>query len=140
MQLMLVSHGDFAKEILKSAEMIMGKFTDVVEFGLEPDDGPQELSEKIAAFLKTLSKDEIVIVMVDLLGGTPSNVITKLLSSDYPNLNIISGLNLPMLVAFMNQKFLGQPFDKAALIAAGKEGVVDVNEKITALADSDDED
>lgn len=140
MRLLLMSHGNMAQETLKSAELILGKIEQATAIGLQPEEGPDELFADAEKALAGIKPDESVVVLVDLLGGTPSNVVVRLLAA-HPNLKIASGLNLPMLIDFVNQQLMGKTFDKAQLLTAARNGVMDVNQALADSADADgDED
>lgn len=140
MRLLLMSHGNMAQETLKSAELILGKIEQATAIGLQPEEGPDELFADAEKALTGIKPDESAVVLVDLLGGTPSNVVVRLLAA-HPNLKIASGLNLPMLIDFVNQQLMGKTFDKAQLLTAARNGVMDVNQALADSADADgDED
>lgn len=140
MRLLLMSHGNMAQETLKSAELILGKIEQATAIGLQPEEGPDELFADAEKALAGIKPDESAVVLVDLLGGTPSNVVVRLLAA-HPNLKIASGLNLPMLIDFVNQQLMGKTFDKAQLLTAARNGVMDVNQALADSADADgDED
>ncbi|KRN27540.1 PTS family mannose fructose sorbose porter component IIA [Lactobacillus selangorensis] len=138
MRLLLISHGNMAIETLKSAELILGTIENTKALGLQPSEGPDDLMKEAQAFLDAGDNDEPTVVIVDLLGGTPSNVVVRLMAQ-YPQLQVVSGLNLPMLIDYVNQSLLGTTFNKEELMEAGKNGVIDINEKLSS-SDDDDED
>ena len=82
------THGHFGEELVKSAELITGKMEGVRTLSLLPD---MKNAEEV---LSTTEKPYVV--LVDLFGGTPCNVLT-VLSKKY-NYDIVSGVNLPMLI------------------------------------------
>lgn len=99
----LASHGDFAKYALNSAEMIVGKQKNVgvlsVTLDLNLDQAKQEMEE----IYDRLDHRGGTIILVDILGGTPSNVSGNFcLTKD--NVLVISGLNLPMLLDLFNNR------------------------------------
>jgi len=81
---------------------------------------------------------EQVYLIVDLLGGTPGNVAVNL-TQEFPELHVISGLNLPMVINYANQKFIGSDIKIADLLKESKEGIVDVNDFLNSDSDDDDE-
>lgn len=129
MKLLLMSHGNLAIEALKSAEMILGPLTGVKAIGLQPSQGPEDLQCEAEQFID-IAKDESVVVMVDLLGGTPSNVVVRLLAK-YPQLQVMSGLNLQMILSYENQIMLNADFDKESILKEARDGVLDVNDKLS---------
>ncbi|KRN32137.1 PTS sugar transporter subunit IIA [Liquorilactobacillus mali] len=135
MKLILASHGPLAKAILASAELIIGKIDDVATFSLTKEMGPKDLEKELSEEIEK-TDDTDIILGLDLLGGTPSNVSVALLAK-YPNLEVITGINLPMIIEYGNQKMLGQ-LDVAQLISMGTSGINNVKEKLAE--DQDDED
>ncbi|MCV3763124.1 PTS sugar transporter subunit IIA [Companilactobacillus formosensis] len=139
MALILMSHGNMAIETLKSAELIIGELPETVALGLQKSDGPETLKAKVETEIKKYYGKEPVFLIVDLLGGTPGNVAVNL-TQDYPEMHVISGLNLPMVINYANQKFIGQDIKVSDIMKEGKDGIVDVNAFINAESDEDDED
>lgn len=137
MKLILASHGPFAKSILVSAEMIIGKIQNAVAFSLTKEMGPNDLEKLLVEEISKTPESENIVIGLDLLGGTPSNVATKLMLR-YPNIDVLTGINLPMVIEFGNQQMLNK-FDLSNLIKMGVDGITDVKEKLKAN-DDDDED
>lgn len=98
--LYICTHGRFGEEIVNSAEMIYDKLEDVKVFSLLPGMSPEEYCALIEEQLKNEKKE--VFALVDLFGGTPSNTMA-MLSTKY-TLQILSGLNLAMLIEMYSQK------------------------------------
>ncbi|WEV36748.1 PTS sugar transporter subunit IIA [Lactobacillus sp. ESL0677] len=128
MRMLLMSHGQMAQAALGSAELIMGKLDNVKAIGLNPDQGPEDLQKEAEEFLDQ-GTDKETVVAVDVLGGTPSNVVIRLFA-EYPDIQVISGVNLPLIIEFANQSMMGQGLNKPQLIAMAKDGIVDVNAKL----------
>lgn len=75
--------------------------------------------------------DEIL-VFVDLLGGSPCTVAIKLFAEN-PKVKLISGMNVPVvLTATLEHE------EVSAIVAQGKDSIIDVKEKLTAYEDDDD--
>ncbi|MFT9096929.1 PTS sugar transporter subunit IIA [Liquorilactobacillus sp.] len=135
MKLILASHGPLAGAILASAELIIGKIDNVAAFSLTKEMGPKDLERELSEEIEKTDDDDIVLGL-DLLGGTPSNVSVILLAK-YPKLEVITGINLPMVIEYGNQKMLGQ-LNVAQLISMATAGVTNVKEKLAE--DQSDED
>ncbi|MFG1199370.1 PTS sugar transporter [Pediococcus acidilactici] len=129
MRLLLMSHGNMAIETLKSAEMILGHIDNMKAIGLQPNQGPEDLQKAAEEFINDNPNQDKTMVAVDLLGGTPSNVVVRLMAK-YPDLEVVSGLNLPMVIGFANQVMMGMDVDKQSLISEAQNGVADVNAKL----------
>ena len=100
-RIVVCTHGSFGEEIIKSAEMIIGPMENVDVFSLKPGRDPFEYREEIREFLDNHLEDEFL-CFVDLFGGTPSNTLAAL--SNRENFEIISGLNLAMLIEVYSQR------------------------------------
>lgn len=98
-KILILTHGRFGEELVKSAEMIVGEIKNIKVFSLMPEMSAEDYRNKVADYLKEV--DNEVISLVDLFGGTPSNTVAAL--SQKFDIEIISGLNLPMLLeVYMN--------------------------------------
>lgn len=101
--LLVASHGEYAKYALKSAEMIAGNqencgvLSVAMDFTL--DDAIQEMENQIAK----LDCSNGVVILVDILGGTPCNVSGCLVLTR-ENVLVLSGLNLPMLLDLLTNR------------------------------------
>lgn len=102
--IIISAHGKFSEEILKSAEMIFGKQEQVETVTFLPGEGVEELEIKYNNILKKLASQNEVLFMVDLFGGSPFNVASEI-AAGKENMDIITGINLPMLLSvFENRK------------------------------------
>ena len=75
-QLVLISHGRFCEELQRSTEMIMGPQESIHSVALLPEEGPDDF---LAKFLDTIKDFDDYLVFADLLGGTPCNVVSRLI-------------------------------------------------------------
>lgn len=78
--ILIATHGDFASGLLSAVELIAGKQEKVGTIGLHHEDGIEEFEQKVNNMLDDLDDGDGVLVFVDILGGTPSNVIFRSLS------------------------------------------------------------
>jgi len=121
--IILASHGKFAQESLKSAEMIMGPQESIIALALEPEDDPQELKNKIYQAVEKLDRGHGVIILVDLLGGSPGNAAAYLAKDGYP---VITGLNLPMLLELIGMRYGDMEETVNHIIYSGKDSIEDL--------------
>lgn len=92
------THGTTANSLIETAEMICGKQTqcEAVPFlmGQSLDDFQQQIEQKLAMLTE---QGSAILCLVDLKGGTPFNTLVKLIPN-YPMMEIITGVNIPMLL------------------------------------------
>lgn len=130
-QLLLISHGPFSQALKQSTEMIMGPQEGIHTVSLLPEEGPEDFETKLVGTLEQLDD---VIVLADLMGGTPCNVAAKLLMQGY-SFDLFAGMNMPMVIGFINASLIGDSID---LKAFGAENIHKVNEMLTVVDDEED--
>lgn len=131
--LILVSHGDFCKELKKSAEMILGAQKNIFTVSLLPHEGEKKFTEKFDEVTDLL--DEDYTVFSDLLGGTPCNIVSKKIMSG-SKFDLYTGMNLPMIISFVNATMTG---NNHTILEETKESIIKVNDLLDAN-DFDEED
>ncbi|QBK28097.1 PTS sugar transporter subunit IIA [Streptococcus pneumoniae] len=131
--LILVSHGRFCEELRGSTEMIMGTLLqDIYTVALLPEDGPEEFTAKFEAVIEGLDD---FLVFADLLGGTPCNVVSRLIMEGR-DIDLYAGMNLPMVIEFINASLTGADADYKSRAA---ESIVKVNDLLAGFDDDEDE-
>lgn len=91
-----MSHGNMAKETFASTQMIVGDLVNAEIVSMEAEDGLSGTQAKLQAILQK-NGDIPTIVLTDLKGGTPCNVAMMAMGT-YPQLRVVSGLNLAMVI------------------------------------------
>lgn len=97
------THGRFSEEVLKSAEMIFGKQEQVETVTFLPGEGVEDLEIKYSNMLRKLEIQNEVLFMVDLFGGSPFNAASEI-AAGKENMDIITGINLPMLLSVFENR------------------------------------
>ncbi|SHJ67269.1 PTS system, mannose-specific IIA component [Dethiosulfatibacter aminovorans DSM 17477] len=124
----IMTHGDFGKELLKSVEMIVGKLEDACAISLKPGDSPEELKKRL---LEAMKGAEQVMVFTDMYGGTPFNVSVDVLQNRY--FHLVTGVNMPMLLDY----FMKDEVDIDELVEASKNTLVFVNKEMGHLQEEE---
>ena len=136
--IILVTHGPMATSIIESAEMLVGKSEKLVGITLQLSGNFEEFQQRIFAQARQLDEGSGVMILVDLLGGSPYNATAKVLSQE--NIECLTGLNLSMLLTALDQreycdlKQLAKECKEAAIT-----NIVDVRENLMIELDEDDE-
>ncbi len=131
-QLVLVSHGRFCEEFKKSTEMIMGPLDFIHTVPLLPEEGIDDFTAKFSATVKDLDD---YIVFADLLGGTPCNVVSRLILEGL-QIELYAGMNMPMVIEFINSALIGV---EAKYIEKANKYIVKVNDVLAEMNDDEDE-
>lgn len=94
--ILIVTHGNLGKELLATAELIMGKAENAEAIALNYQDDIRVLKDQVAASIERLDTGDGVVVFTDLFGGSPNNsVASNLKDMDF---KAITGTNLPMVI------------------------------------------
>ncbi len=96
--ILVVSHGDFSKSLIQTAEMIAGKQQQVSSVSLAANDGVDSLSAKVDTELSKFPESAPTLILADLWGGSPFNAAAKVVAKDPQKTALIAGVNLPILL------------------------------------------
>ena len=98
---LIITHLRLAEELLKTAEFIVGKIQQVRTLCLAPDTDVDHLHKDIEKAIKEVDDGDGVLLLVDMLGGTPSNLGLSFLEEG--RIEVVTGVNLPMVLKLANR-------------------------------------
>ena len=139
MKIILVGHGHFATGIYSSLQLIAGDQENVEAIDFVEGMSADELKQKI---LLAISNEEKVLILSDLLGGTPFKVSSTIMGENpTKTMNVLSGLNLAMLMEAVFAR-MAHGFDEVAdkAVAAAQSGVVNGKELFSTDVEAEEED
>ncbi|MCI4444893.1 MAG: PTS sugar transporter subunit IIA [Candidatus Aminicenantes bacterium] len=96
----IVSHGKLAEELLNALTIILGEAPNIEAISIGWYDDVEESKKKINQSIKKVDQKNGVIIFTDMFGGTPSNLSFSFLTEN--KIEIITGVNLPMLIKFVS--------------------------------------
>ena len=124
------THGLFAKELVRSCEMICGEQKNVRAVTLVPGEGPDDVVKKYEEAIKEL----------DCSGGSPYNAACRLVIANEAY-GIVTGVNLPMLIEMCSAQMMDEGLSIQELMEkaaeAGKTGMQFFH--ASQIADDDDD-
>jgi PTS system mannose-specific IIA component len=94
--MVLVTHGTLANAMREAMEHVVGKQKNLATVCIESDAEFESQRAEIAQRMAEVNEGDGVILLTDMFGGTPSNLAMSM--AVQPNVEIIGGMNLPMLV------------------------------------------
>lgn len=125
--ILIVSHGNFGKELLKSSEMIIGKIQNVECISFNLGDKFTDLCKKVEESIKKVGNNDLI-VFTDMYGGSTFNAVDKMMKSS--NFYHISGVNLPLFMDIaLNKDSYNMNEIIEKIIKNGKKSIVFVNDK-----------
>lgn len=121
--ILIITHGNLGVGLAESAFHILGKSWDNVDtLSVDKAEDPDRKLTVARTLAAGLNQGSGVLVLSDMLGGTPSNIASRLIRPG--EIEAVSGVNLPMLVRALSysQQTLDVVVSKA--VTGGLEGVV----------------
>ncbi|MFW5486971.1 MAG: PTS sugar transporter subunit IIA [Desulfovibrio sp.] len=130
--LLVVTHKDYGQALLEAAELIMGDAPDVKTVGVEASTEVDAIITRIQEAVREADKGHGVLVLTDMFGGTPTNLSLSLLNKQ--NLEVVTGVNMPMLLKAMGGLHLPLGQLAAAAKQAGEGGIIVAGELLRKKA------
>jgi mannose/fructose/sorbose-specific phosphotransferase system IIA component len=111
-QIVVASHGELARALVNTAELIAGQQADIRYYSLMPGDDVRGFQNSLA---EVVAQARPTLILVDMAGGTPWNIALQV-AAQHEAVRIVSGVNLPMLleITFSRQ---GMTIDQLATLA-----------------------
>lgn len=121
--LVVATHGHLAEELVSTAEGIVGKMPAVATCVVAPGASLEEIRDRVKDAVNSVESGSGVIVFADLCGGTPCTLSLTL--SRHLNLEVLTGVNLPMLLkaASLRSEHLTLSELAGALISYGQRNI-----------------
>ncbi|MBZ5984060.1 PTS fructose transporter subunit IIA [Leuconostoc gelidum subsp. gasicomitatum] len=140
--LILVSHGKFSEGLKDALGMFVGDNMDSVRaIGLQPGEDTQILATRFKKLVSELTADAELVVLGDIMGGSPLTTITNVLNQEgkLEKSIILGGMNFPMA---LNAAILKDSLSQQDLVTAiMKEAVSSVKQfsLVEKLNENDDD-
>jgi len=127
---LIVTHGEIGTSLLESASQILGQRpTQVCTLSVWRQDDPDDLVLRAREMMDQIDAGDGVLILTDIFGATPGNVVSKLLEDG--KVEGVSGASLPMLLRVLTGRNGGTPVSLAVLVqramSGGAEGLVHMN-------------
>lgn len=126
-RILLLTHGGWGAALLAGVRMIVGAVDYVDELALTPQMTLQEYKDMVADYF-TAHDPASCVIMVDLFGGTPGNVAAAF--SKDKDIDVICGLNAPLLIDACMQVQIGQGIEVSLLMENTAGSIFDLKEKM----------
>jgi PTS system ascorbate-specific IIA component len=127
--IILITHETVGTALLHAAKMALNELplsTTVMAITHqdEPDDIVAKLKKHVEALIRKNSEQQFLI-LTDLFGATPSNIASRLQKCEQKDkIEIVAGLNLPMLIRVMNYATLSLHDLTQKAVSGGKDGII----------------
>lgn len=137
-QIVLASHGGLADGARDTLDMIVGDVSNVHTISLARDDKDQ-IEDRALALIDSFDPSDAVYVLTDMLGSSVNNQMVSL-QAKRPEVTVISGMNLPLILEIALSE---EPLSEAALaevIERSRAGIQNIAALMRAAAQQEEED
>lgn len=136
----MVSHGEFAPGLHSAVKMMTGERDDVLSTSLRDGMSADEFAENFRKLTEPLTGDDQVILLADILSGSPFTNALAVLDEKgmLPNTLVIAGMNMPLAITavLMKDNFDDMSVLKETLLSEGHAGLTE----FVTVSDDDDDD
>ncbi len=131
----VIAHGGLAAEFLRTVEIVVGPQAGFKAISVTSAKSSDDIFKQIKTAIQDVNDGQGVLVLTDMFGGTPSNISLSFL--DQAKVEVITGVNLPMLIKFANfRDELPLQKLKKRIVEYGKENIVIANDILSEKEDT----
>ena len=124
--LLIVTHGEIGTSLLDSASQILGaRPQQVATLSVWRHDDPDDLVLRARELLDGIDAGDGVLILTDIFGATPGNVVSRLLHDG--RVEGVSGVSLPMLLRVLTGRNGSIAAAVQRALSGGTEGLVHMN-------------
>jgi PTS system mannose-specific IIA component len=113
--LLVVTHGRLAEELVDTVRTIVAGVDALEAVSIGWNDDVGEASRHIEEAIRRVDQGRGVLLLTDMFGGTPTNLALSLHDKD--QVEIVTGVNVPMLIKFANIRQQVDLQEAAGLVA-----------------------
>jgi len=124
--ILIVTHGEIGTSLLDSASQILGaRPQQVATLSVWRQDDPDDLVLRARELMDGIDAGDGVLILTDIFGATPGNVVSKLLQDG--RVEGVSGVSLPMLLRVVTSRNGSIAAAVQRALSGGSEGLVHMN-------------
>ncbi|MDZ4141596.1 MAG: PTS fructose transporter subunit IIA [Methylotenera sp.] len=121
--ILIIAHGSLGESLMECAKHVIGNNPRQVAFiAVSTQDDPNVLLPEAERLITELNSGEGVLVLSDMYGATPCNIVSKLLKPG--EVEGVAGVNMPMIVRTMTYRHESLLALVEKAVSGGREGVV----------------
>ena len=100
--ILIVSHGRLSEALIASVQFLVGNFQKIKGVSIWPKDKEKEVKDRIQQKMAEVDDGDGVVILTDVLGGTPTNVSLSFLKDE--KVEVVTGVNIPMLLTLSSYR------------------------------------
>lgn len=112
-EIIVIAHFGLAEKFVEVAEKIARrKPANLQAISVDPGNEIKEINQKISKAIKKAEGEDGILILTDMFGGTPCNMSLAFLKEGA--VEVLTGLNLPMLIEVLDAKHNGKTLAQLA--------------------------
>ena len=123
--ILLITHGELGKSLIECATHVLGDKPLFLEsLSIENDCTHESMFKQISERINLLDQGNGVLILTDIFGATPCNIVTKIIKPG--KVSAIAGVNLSMLIRTISYR--NEPFDSliSKAIQGAQDGIIHI--------------
>lgn len=123
--ILLITHGELGKSLIECATHVLGDKPLFLEsLSIENDCIHESMFKQISEKINLLDQGDGVLILTDIFGATPCNIITKIIKPG--KVSAIAGVNLSMLIRTISYR--NESFDSliSKAIQGAQDGIIHI--------------
>jgi PTS system mannose-specific IIA component len=133
--LLVVTHGGLAEQLVAATRRIVQEPGPIEAISIEWDQDVEAIRGQMKDALAALDQGAGVILATDMFGGTPTNIALSFLEPG--RVEVVTGINLPMMIKFTNLRNGTELAEAARTIASRGQSAISVASDILASRSGD---
>ena len=134
--IILASHGELSQGLKQTAAMIIGDHSNIYALSAFRDED-QPMTEQIQNILAKVDLADTYI-LTDILGGSVNNDLLGVVQ-EHPDLELITGMNLPLVITLATQVNRVSQEELAAIILESQRSIVNCKKLLVEATAEEDE-
>src|SRR3972149_3343884 len=100
--ILIVSHGRLSEALIASVQFLIGNLQKIRGVSIWTKDKEKEVRDRIQKEIKEVDDGDGVVILTDILGGTPTNLSLSFLEDE--KVEIVTVVNIPMLLTLASYR------------------------------------
>lgn len=124
--ILLITHGTLGESLVQNVCHILNKRPPLFgQIGISAQDDPLDILPMTRNLLNVFDEGDGVLIMTDILGASPSNLVLKLLEPG--RIEGVAGVSLPMILRALTYRKNNMDVLVKKAVSGGRDGVINMH-------------
>ena len=127
-KIILASHGEFSQGLKQTASMIIGDEGNIFALSAFRDED-EPIKNQVEHLLEAIGYEDVYL-LTDIFGGSVNNDLLTL-QQQFPELHLVAGMNLPLVISIATQSGKIDADQMTALLEESRQAMIDCKQLLT---------